>query len=132
MRLIVQANPIDLQMIELILEKIDRQESPEDVETVAKPALIPVIYQDAKDVAEVVKSVFGDRIAGAQSGGGRGGGGGGGGQPSPQDFIDALRGGGGGRGGRGSDAATSEPAKISVAVDVKSNSLGRDRDATGL
>ncbi len=91
---------------------------------IAKPALIPVIYQDAKDVAEVVKSIFGDRIAGAQSGGGRGGGGGGGGgQPSPQDFINALRGGGGGRGGRGGDAPTSEPSKISVAVDAKSNSL---------
>jgi hypothetical protein len=117
--LIVQANPIDMQMIELILEKIDRQESPEDVETIAKPALIPVIYQEAEDVAEVVKSVFGDRIAGAQSGNSARGGGGG--QPSPQDFINALRGGRGGRGG--DDKPTSEPAKISVAVDEKSNSL---------
>ncbi len=125
--LIVQANQVDLQMIELILEKVDRQESPEDVETTAKPALIPVIYQSAKDVAEVVKSVFADRIEGASnsnSGGrGAGGGGGGGGQPSPQDFIAALRGGGGGgRGGRGA-APASEPAKISIAVDTKSNSL---------
>jgi hypothetical protein len=121
--LIVHANPIDLQMIELVLEKLDRQESPEDIMTVAKPELIPVIYQDAKDVADVVKSVFGDRIEGAQSSGARGGGGGGGGQPSPQDFINALRG-GGGRGGRGGgDAATSEPTKISIAVDAKSNSL---------
>ncbi len=120
--LIIHANPIDMQMIELILEKIDRQESPEDIETVAKPMLIPVIYQSAKDVAEVVKSVFGDRIAGAQSSsGGRGGGGGGGGQPSPQDFINALRG-GGGRGGRESEAK-SERSKISIAVDAKSNSL---------
>ncbi len=122
--LIVHANPIDMQMIELILEKLDRQESPEDVETIAKPELIPVIYQDAKDVAEVVKSVFGDRIEGAQSSGSRGGGGGGGGgQPSPQDFINALRG-GGGRGGRGGgDAPASEVTKISIAVDAKSNSL---------
>ena len=120
--LIVQANEIDLQMIELILEKIDIQESPEDVETTAKPALIPVIYQDANDVATVIKSVFGERIAGAQSSGGGGGGrGGGGDQPSPQDFIAALR--GGGRGGRGGDTPASEPSKISVAVDTKSNSL---------
>ena len=80
--------------------------------------LIPVIYQDANDVANVVKSVFGERIAGAQrssSGGGRGG------QPSPQDFFNALRG-GGGRGGA-SQAAKSERTKISVAVDAKSNSL---------
>lgn len=120
--LIVHANPIDLQMIELVLEKLDIQESPEDIETVAKPELIPVIYQDAKDVAEVVKSVFGERIEGAQSSGGGGGRGGGGGQPSPQDFIAALR--GGGRGGRGGgDTPSSERAKISVAVDEKSNSL---------
>ncbi len=65
--LIIHASPVDMQMIELILEKIDRQESPEDIETVSKPMLIPVIYQSAKDVAEVVKSVFGDRIAGAQA-----------------------------------------------------------------
>ena len=120
--LIVQANQIDMQMIELILEKVDIPESPEDIEIVAKPALIPVIYQDAKDVADVVKSVFGDRIAGTQSAGaGRGGQGG---QPSPQDFINALRG-GGGRGGRGGggDSASSEPAKINIAVDAKSNSL---------
>ena len=116
--LIIHANPIDMQMIEMILEKIDIQESPEDIETVAKPMLIPVIYQDANDVANVVKSVFGERIAGAQrssSGGGRGG------QPSPQDFFNALRG-GGGRGGA-SQAAKSERTKISVAVDAKSNSL---------
>lgn len=123
--LIVQANPVDLQMIELILEKVDRQESPEDIETTAKPALIPVIYQDADDVATVVKSVFGDRIVGNESGGGgRGGrGGGGDGPPSPQDFINALRG-GGGRGGRGGgDTPTFEAPKISIAVDAKSNSL---------
>ena len=110
--LIIHASPVDMQMIELILEKIDRQESPEDIETVSKPLLIPVIYQSANDVAEVVKSVFGDRIAGAQSSSARwprwrrgwwiwrG-------QPSPQDFFNALRGGGGGRRGRES-AAKSE------------------------
>ena len=123
--LIIQANSVDMQMIELILAKIDIQESPEDIETVAKPALIPVIYQSAADVAEVVKSVFGDRIEGAKSNSNGGRNGGGGGQPSPQDFINAIRGGrgGGGGGGGGANAATSEPTKISIAVDSKSNSL---------
>ena len=116
--LIIHANPVDMQMIEMILEKVDIQESPEDIETVSKPMLIPVIYQDANDVASVVKSVFGDRIAGTQSSGG--GGGGRGGSPSPQDFINALR---GGKGGGGSQAAKSSRSKISVAVDAKSNSL---------
>ena len=115
--LIVQANAVDLQLIELILEKVDIAESPEDIEIVAKPALIPVIYQEAEEVANIVKSLLGDRIAGAQRSSSRGGG-----QPSPQEFIAALR--GGGRGGRGGgDSAASELAKISVAVDARSNSL---------
>lgn len=119
--LIVQANAVDLQMIELILEKVDIAESPEDIEIASKPDLIPVIYQEATDVANIVKSLLGDRIAGAQSSGGRGGGG----QPSPQEFIAALRGGGrGGRGGGGGgDSGASERSKISIAVDTKSNSL---------
>ncbi|MGB7347307.1 MAG: secretin N-terminal domain-containing protein [Pirellulaceae bacterium] len=123
--LFVQANAVDLAVIEQILEKVDRMESPEDVELVSKPMLIPVIYQNAADVAKTVKEVFADRMAGAESSSGRGGGGGGGGgQPSPQDFIAALRGGGNARGGRGGgQGATSEPSKITVAVDVKSNSL---------
>jgi hypothetical protein len=119
--LFVQANPSDLAMIEQILEKVDRMESPEDIELVSKPMLIPVYYQDAADVASTVKEVFADRMAGAENSG-AGGRGGGGGQPSPQDFIAALR--GGGRGGRGGgQAATSEPNKITIAVDAKSNSL---------
>ncbi len=118
--LFVQANPVDLQVVEMILEKVDVPESEIDVETVPKPLLIPVIYHSAKDIAEVVKSVFGDRIAGAQSSGGRGGGGGG--QPSPQEFLQALR--GGGRGGRGGgDSAKSEVPKIAISVDERSNSL---------
>ena len=123
--LIVQANSVDLHMIELILEKIDRQESPEDIEITAKPALIPVIYQNAADVAEVVKAVFAEKMStegGGGGGGGGGGRGGGGGQPSPQDFIAALR--GGGRGGRGGgNTPTSEPSKITISVDERSNSL---------
>ena len=73
--LIVQANPVDLQMIELILQKVDRQESPEDIEITAKPRLIPVIYQSASDVADVVKAVFAEKIGGETGGGGGGRGG---------------------------------------------------------
>ena len=124
--LIVQANPADLHFIDLILEKIDVQESPEDVETIAQPRLIPVIYQDAADVANLVKAVFADKIAGQQEGGGgddrRG-------QPSPRDIMEAFRGGrgGGGRGGNddggGGSSSKSEPTKMTVAVDARSNSL---------
>ena len=93
--LIVQANPNDLMKIDRILEKIDRADSPEDIQTGGRPAMIPVIYQDAADVAQIVKDVYGSRIAGQEQNGG-GGGGRGGGPPSPQDFFRALRGGGGG------------------------------------
>lgn len=117
--LIVQANAADLNMIEMILEKIDRPDSPEDVQTKGRPALIPVIYQDAAEVANVVKEVLGERIQGQSSGQRAAGGGGGGGNPSPRDFFNALRGGG----GNGNQAAASEPAKISIAVDAKSNAL---------
>jgi type II secretory pathway component GspD/PulD (secretin) len=116
--LIVQANAVDMRTIEMILEVVDREESPEDVRTTSKPQLIPVIYQSAADVATIVKSVYADR-----SGEQRGGGGGGQPQMSPQDLINAIRG-GGGRGGRGgaSEQAT-KPAPVTIAVDSRSNSL---------
>ncbi len=113
--LIIQANAIDMRMIEMILEKVDREESPEDIQTVSKPQLIPVIYQSASDVAEVVKAVFGQRIEGAAaSNNARAS------APSPQEFLAALR----GRGGKGGEAKpSSQPNKISVAVDARSNAL---------
>ncbi len=119
--LIVQANYVDMQMIEMILEVIDREESPENVRTTAKPQLIPVIFQDANDVATIIKAVYADR-SGEQRGGG---GGGGGGQISPQDLINALRGGGGGgRGGRGGgNQEPTKPSPVLIAVDSRSNSL---------
>ena len=118
--LIVQASEIDLQMIEMILEKVDRVESPENIETTPQPQLIPVIYQDAAEVADVVKSIFASRMQSSEQGGGGGGGGRGGGQPSPQDFLNAIR--GGGRGGR-QQTPVSEPTKISIAVATTSNSI---------
>lgn len=118
--LIVQANPTDLALIEMILEKIDVRESPEDIETIAKPALIPVIYQDAGEVAELVKAVFAEKMGGGDEGGDRGRRGNDD-MPSPREFLEAMR--GGGRGGGGGGTARSEPTKISVAVDERSNSL---------
>jgi len=120
--LIVQASPADLQLIERLLPIIDREASPEDVQTMGKPRLIPVVYMAAQDMANIVKQAFPDRIAGQNSGGG-GGGGGRGDQPSPADFFRALREGvgGGGRGGR--SQAQAEPAKMSITFDARSNSL---------
>ena len=117
--LFIQANDLDMQTIEMILQTIDREESPEDIELTSKPRLIPVIHQDATQMASIIKEMYASKIGGQQQGGG---GGRSQGQPSPQDFINALR--GGGRGGRGGqESAKSEPTKIAVAVDERSNSL---------
>ncbi|KLU07056.1 protein secretion system [Rhodopirellula islandica] len=120
--LIVQASPADLEFIRLVIREIDQEESPELVRTVPQPRLIPVIYQEASDVATLVKAVFAEKMFQEQSAGG-----GGGRQSSPEDIINALRGGGrGGRGGGGggtAEKAKSEPTKIIVAVDERSNSL---------
>ena len=103
-----------------MIREIDQEESPELVRTVPQPRLIPVIYQEASDVATIVKSVFAEKMYKEQSSGG-----GGGRQPSPEDIINAFRGGRGGRGGGGGGAETpkSEPTKIIVAVDERSNAL---------
>ncbi len=115
--LIIQAAPADLLLIERLLPVIDREAGPEDVQTDGKPRLIPVLYMAAQDMATIVKQIYPDRIAGA-SGSGRQQQ-----QPSPADFIQALRGGGGsGRGGRGGQAEA-EPAKMALGVDTRSNSL---------
>lgn len=121
--LFVQAGPVDLEFIDMILEKLDRAESPEDIDLTSKPKLIRVVHQDAEEVAKVVKEMYSDRIAGQQSGGGGGRGGQGGGQPSPQEIIAAISGRGrGGRGG-GGETAKFELAKISISVNSLSNSL---------
>jgi len=84
--LIVQASPSDLRLIERLLPVIDREGSPEEVQTAGKPRLIPVYYMAADDMAAIVKEVYPDRLAG-QAAGGRGGQR----QPSPEDFIRAFR-----------------------------------------
>ncbi|EMB14184.1 NolW domain protein [Rhodopirellula europaea 6C] len=119
--LIVQASPADLEFIRLVIREIDQEESPELVRTVPQPRLIPVIYQEASDVSAIVKAVFAEKMFQEQSSGG----GGGGRQPSPEDIINAFRGGRGGRGGGGGGAEKpkSEPTKIIVAVDERSNAL---------
>ncbi len=116
--LIVQAPPSDMDFIRMVLKEIDVEESPEIIQTIARPALIPVVYQEAAEVAKIVTAVFAEKIDDDKKGGGDGGGRGG---PNPQDIIKALRGGGGGRGGE--PKPKSEATKIIVAVDSRSNSL---------
>lgn len=117
--LVVQAVPADIRMIEQLLKVIDREGSITEVYTAGMPRIIPVIYTSAADVASVVKEAFADRMSGGGGGASRGGGNQ---QAQAAEFIRALR--GGGRGGRGGgNEARGEEAKMTVAVDSRSNSL---------
>lgn len=120
--LIVKANPVDMNLIEQLLQVFDQVESPIAIETQGQTVLIPVITQDVGDVVNIVKQMYGSRIEGNNTGGGASGGGRGG-QPNPAEFLQALR--GGGRGGRGGGSAQSElaEAKIAVGADTSTNML---------
>lgn len=115
--LFVQASPNDLVLIERLLPVIDREAGPASVETGGKPRLIPVIFMTAEEMATIVRQVYADRIASAGGERQR--------QPSPEDFLRALRGGGGGGrgGGGGGGDVQQEIAKMTIGVDARSNSL---------
>jgi type II secretory pathway component GspD/PulD (secretin) len=121
--LIVQANSADIDTIEQMIRVLDQKEGPEEVAISPKPRLIPVTNKDAKEIADIVREVYADRMvqtpmqaarpmmmeamaqmyagaAAAQRGGGMGGG-------------------GGSRLGRRSD----DQPKLALSVDAKSNSL---------
>lgn len=113
--LFIQAKQKDLDMVEQLLKIIDREGSPEPVETVPSPRFIPVVNADAAEIADVVKQVFTGRLNAAEAPGQQR-------QPNPEDFIRALRGGGGG-GNRNSRDKKAEETKITIGVDVRTNSL---------
>ena len=115
--LVVRANTSDLDLIADLLETIDQEDSPIKIETSGKVRLIPVVNNKVEEIAAVVKQVFADRIAAPPNAGGQQR------QPSPQEFIEALRG-GGGRGGRGG-GGTSElkQATMTIGTDPKNNTL---------
>jgi len=111
--LIVQANPADLDTIEQLLKILDQKESPEDVLVRPKPKLIPVFNTQAEEIADIVKQVYQDRMTSSSSRGR---------QPTPQEFIQMLRGGrrpgGGSQRGSGDDLQ-----KMSIGVDPRTNSV---------
>lgn len=111
--LVVQGNPADVDIVERLLEIVDKEASPEDVQIAGKPRMIPVENIPAADAAAVVKDVFASRVA-ASSNQPR--------QPSPQEMIQALRGGGGGGRTRAQRQERSEP-KMTIGVDTRSNTL---------
>jgi type II secretory pathway component GspD/PulD (secretin) len=119
--LIVQASGRDLDLIEQLLEVIDREDSPLLIETRGKIHLIPVRNNDVTETLKTVKETFASQIEGAESGGQAGRGGGGGQPPSPQEIFQALRGGLGG--GRGSNQTQLKEQKMTVSADTNTNSL---------
>ena len=113
--LVVYAKPADLDTIEQLLKILDERESPEEILAAPKPRLIPLHNTQAEEVANVVRQLYQDRMAG-QAGQAR--------PPTPQDFINAMRSMRGGRGGGGSQrGAQEEQAKLSVSADPRTNSL---------
>lgn len=117
--LVIKANPLDIELCEQLLQVIDQSGSPLALRTRGDYAIIPVLTQNANDVATMIKSVYADRIEGA---GGGAGGGGGQRPPNPEDIINALRGGGGGRSGRSGSTQLVE-SKISITANTMTNSL---------
>lgn len=105
--LIVYARPDDIDMVFRLLQIIDQRTGPTDVEAEGVARLIQVNNTSASQVAEVVKQIYANRIEGGS-----------GGQPSPEDLMRMLRNAGGGQG-----ADAQEPAKMTIGVDTRSNSL---------
>lgn len=111
----IQANPLDMQLIEELIEIIDTPESPVDVQTRGVPNIIYLENAPVADVEATVRSVFADRIAGAGAQNAQR-------PPSPQEFIEALRGGGGG-GRRGAAPKELKETTMSLTSDKKNNAL---------
>ncbi len=111
--LYIRANSRDLELIEDFIEVIDQPENPEGTQMQPKPRFIPVKYTTADSIAAVVRQVYAGRLTADASGGAQR-------QPSPQEFIQALR--GGGRGGQ-QQQNKGEEIKMTVGVDTRTNSL---------
>jgi type II secretory pathway component GspD/PulD (secretin) len=118
--LIVRATPTDLDTIEQLLKILDQRDSPEEVLTAPKPRMIPVYNTQAEEVANVVRQVYQDRLVTASGTGGAFN------QPNPAQFVmalQAMRGGRGQAGGGARRSASEEPARMSIGVDARTNSL---------
>lgn len=114
--LIVQANETDQQLIEEILQYIDNPEPPQDplLEGVTLPVV--VVYHNAGEIADVIKSALPNYVQSAQGQGGQQQGG-----PEQQILQQLLGRGRGGRGGGGNQEL--QAPKMTVSVDSRSNSV---------
>lgn len=113
----VQANPLDMQTVEELVSIIDKPDSPVENLSRGSAQTIYVLNTPVTDVEATIKQVFADRIAQPAAAAAQR-------QPSPQEFIEALRGGGGGGGGRrGGGQSELKEATMTVTADKKNNSL---------
>ena len=113
----VQANPMDMQMVEDLVDMIDTEVVQEN-RTRGTTHIIQVNNTPVADIEAVVKEVFASRIAQAAGAGAQR-------QPSPQEFMQMMVGGGGRRGGGGGGGAQSELKEqtMTVSSDKKNNTL---------
>jgi hypothetical protein len=110
--LIIQASPDELDLAEQLLEVIDQNASPEQVETISRPRLIPVVNMNAQQLATIIREIYATRVAGpsAQPR-----------QPSPEEFMQALRGQNNNR--SSTREMVREQQRMTISVDSRSNSL---------
>lgn len=121
--LLVLANRADQDTIEQLLKVLDLKESPEEIGVSPKPRMIAVEHAHAKDIADVLRQIYADRIVVAQGQEQQGRG------IMPFFMRGMGGGGGGGRGGQegggdqGGQNRRDEATRISVGVDTRTNTL---------
>ncbi len=116
--LIVQASPVDLEIIEQLLQVLDQRESPEEVLAQPRPRVVPVHNMQASEMAEIVRQVYQDRLVSTGSQQGRSG------PPNPEQFMQMLQALRGGRGGPTSRrSSTEQTQRLSIGVDPRTNSV---------
>jgi type II secretory pathway component GspD/PulD (secretin) len=100
---LVRAKPSDLDMIEQIIDVIDKQSGPIEDESDPEPRRIQVNNMLAADMATFIQTIYADRIAGANAGG-----------AMSNDQLLRLFGG---------NNTQQEPQKMTLAVDANNNQL---------
>ncbi len=114
----VQANPIDMQMVEDLVEIIDTEVVQEN-RTRGTTHIIQINNTPVADIESVVKEVFASRIAQPAGAGAQR-------QPSPQEIMQLMVGGGGRRGGGGGGGGAQSELKeqtMTISSDKKNNTL---------
>jgi hypothetical protein len=111
--LLVLANRTDRETIARLLKVLDLKESPDEIALRPKPRMIAVEHARAKDVADVLRQVYADRVVAAQNQNQRGRGAG---------LALLMR--GMAAAGRDQGQTPSDPAaRISIGVDTRTNTL---------